>query len=84
MFLQLPGTPPMTGTGTLEIYLNDENDNTPVLAVNTLDMCISDGPSQANITAFDIDGDPYSGPFRFVLRGDVKDKWRVLPESGEH
>ncbi|XP_029912577.1 cadherin-like protein 26 isoform X2 [Myripristis murdjan] len=76
------GTPPLTGTGTLEIYLKDENDNTPVLAVHTVDMCISDGPSQANITAFDIDGDPYSGPFRFVLQGDVKDKWSVVPDIG--
>ncbi|XP_071401045.1 cadherin-2-like isoform X2 [Centroberyx affinis] len=76
------GVPPMTGTGTLNIHLKDQNDNLPTLVVNTMDMCLSDAPSLANITAFDHDGDPYSGPFRFKLLGDVKDKWRVDPDNG--
>ncbi|XP_078144473.1 cadherin-like protein 26 [Centroberyx gerrardi] len=76
------GVPPMTGTGTLNIHLKDQNDNLPTLVVNTMAMCLSEAPSLANITAFDHDGDPYGGPFRFKLLGDVKDKWSVDPENG--
>ncbi|XP_011475620.1 B-cadherin isoform X2 [Oryzias latipes] len=74
--------PPQTSTATLSIYIADENDNLPYLVVNQMDMCLSDNPSFSNITALDLDGDPYSGPFRFSLLGDVKDKWRVEPEIG--
>ncbi|XP_024147802.1 cadherin-like protein 26 [Oryzias melastigma] len=76
------GEPPQTSTATLSIYITDENDNLPYLAVNRIDMCLSDKPSLSNITALDLDGDPYSGPFGFNLLGDVKDKWRVEPELG--
>ncbi|KAM9350587.1 cadherin-like protein 26 isoform 2-T2 [Symphorus nematophorus] len=76
------GIPPMTATATLSIFISDENDNTPTLAVSTFDMCQSDGPSLANITALDLDGDPYGGPFSFNLLGDVEGKWRVDPSQG--
>ncbi|XP_062315228.1 cadherin-like protein 26 isoform X1 [Osmerus eperlanus] len=76
------GKPPMTGTGTLNIHLNDQNDNTPFLERTSMDMCLSDQASVTNITALDLDGDPYSGPFRFQLEGDVKDKWRIEPNNG--
>ncbi|KAF7667189.1 hypothetical protein LDENG_00073600 [Lucifuga dentata] len=75
--------PPMTGTATLNIHLKDENDNTPSLDVNIMDMCQSAGPSLANITAFDLDEDPYSGPFNFKLHEDAKGKWRVDPNQGK-
>ncbi|XP_070766908.1 cadherin-like protein 26 isoform X2 [Enoplosus armatus] len=75
------GKPPMTGTATLSIHITDENDNAPSLAVSTIDMCQSDGPSLANITALDLDEEPYGGPFRFKLLGE-KGKWRVYPEQG--
>lgn len=79
-----PGKPPMTGTATLSIAVNDENDNTPSMAVSTVDMCQSDGPSLVNISASDPDGEPYGGPFQFKLLGDVKGKWKFAPEQGEH
>lgn len=78
-----PGEPPMTGTGTLNIHLIDQNDNVPNLTVSTMDMCLSDGRSLVSITAFDLDEEPNSGPFRFNLQGDVEGKWKVDPGHGE-
>ncbi|XP_038590697.1 cadherin-like protein 26 isoform X1 [Micropterus salmoides] len=75
------GKPPMTSTATLSIHVRDENDNKPSLVVSTFDMCQSDGPSLANITAFDLDEEPYGGPFRFMLLGE-RGKWRIDPEEG--
>ncbi|RVE70763.1 hypothetical protein OJAV_G00067730 [Oryzias javanicus] len=76
------GEPPQTSTATLSIHVTDENDNPPYLVVNQIDVCLSDKPSLSNITALDMDGDPYGGPFRFNLLGDVNDKWRVEPVLG--
>ncbi|XP_034151609.1 cadherin-2 isoform X2 [Esox lucius] len=77
------GKPPMTGTGTLNIHLKDRNDNLPQLEMTTMGMCLSDEPSKVNITAYDLDKDPYSGPFRFQLLGDdVKGKWSINPNHG--
>uniref|UniRef100_A0AAQ5XIX5 Cadherin domain-containing protein n=1 Tax=Amphiprion ocellaris TaxID=80972 RepID=A0AAQ5XIX5_AMPOC len=76
------GNPSMTSTATLTIQINDQNDNPPSLVVNTLDICQSDKPSLTNITAFDRDEEPFGGPFRFKLHGDVKGKWKVEPAQG--
>ncbi|XP_035511826.1 cadherin-2-like [Morone saxatilis] len=76
------GKPPMTSTATLSIHIADENDNTPILSRNTIAMCQSDEPSLANITAFDLDEEPYGGPFHFKLLGDVEGKWRVDSPQG--
>lgn len=80
--LRLAGVPPLTGTGTLFIHLNDQNDNVPMLEVNTVNMCLDTEPTVANITAVDLDLPPYSSPFNYELLGDVKDKWRVEPTHG--
>ncbi|TDH10364.1 hypothetical protein EPR50_G00074270 [Perca flavescens] len=71
------GQPPMTGTATLHIYITDENDNAPSLAVNTVDMCQSDGLSLANIVASDPDEEPYGGPLTFELQEKEKGKWKL-------
>ncbi|XP_056126668.1 cadherin-like protein 26 isoform X2 [Rhinichthys klamathensis goyatoka] len=76
------GVPPLTGTGTLFIHLNDQNDNVPMLEVTALNMCLDTEPTVANITAVDLDLPPYSSPFHYELLGDVKDKWRVEPTHG--
>uniref|UniRef100_A0A3Q3KDE9 Cadherin domain-containing protein n=1 Tax=Monopterus albus TaxID=43700 RepID=A0A3Q3KDE9_MONAL len=76
------GEPPMTGTATLSVHITDENDNVPILTASTIDMCQSQGPSRANITAVDLDQQPYSGPFSFKLHGDVKGQWKVDPVQG--
>uniref|UniRef100_A0A3P8UZP3 Cadherin 27 n=1 Tax=Cynoglossus semilaevis TaxID=244447 RepID=A0A3P8UZP3_CYNSE len=69
---------PMTGTATLHIHVTDQNDNTPQPVVNYLDVCTSDSPTITNITAMDLDEDPFAGPFTFELMGDME-KWRLNP-----
>ncbi|XP_071332827.1 cadherin-like protein 26 [Trachinotus anak] len=76
------GEPAMTSTATLSIHIKDENDNTPTLTETQIDMCQSDGPSRAKITAMDLDEEPYGGPFSFKLHGDVDGKWRFDPTQG--
>ncbi|XP_067098979.1 cadherin-like protein 26 [Osmerus mordax] len=76
------GEPPLTGTGTLRIHVRDQNDNVPQLTVSYVDMCVSDDPTTANITAFDLDLDPYGGPFLFQLLGDTDGKWSLDPSYG--
>lgn len=73
----------MTGTATLHIYIIDENDNAPSLAVNTIDMCQSDGLSLANIVASDPDEEPYGGPLTFELQEKEKGKWKLDTRQGE-
>ncbi|XP_033181201.1 cadherin-like protein 26 [Mastacembelus armatus] len=76
------GVPPMTGTATLNIHITDENDNAPFFTANTINVCQSHGPSRVNITAMDLDKEPYGGPFHFKLRGDVEGQWKVDPVQG--
>ncbi|KAG7477950.1 hypothetical protein MATL_G00075020 [Megalops atlanticus] len=72
----------LTGTGTLIIHLMDENDNLPLLEVNTLDVCLSDKPTMTPITAYDLDEEPKSTHFFFELLGDVEGKWSLDPDYG--
>ncbi|KAI5612089.1 cadherin-like protein 26 isoform X2, partial [Silurus asotus] len=74
--------PPKTGTGTLVIYVSDQNDNVPLLKVNTVSMCLSEKETMTQITAVDQDLPPYSAPFHYKLLGDVEGKWRIDPEYG--
>ncbi|XP_040015002.1 cadherin-like protein 26 [Xiphias gladius] len=76
------GNPPLTGTATLRIYVTDQNDNVPQPIVHYLDVCASDSPTTTNITAFDLDENPFGGPFTFELLGDVKGKWKLNPSNG--
>ncbi|KAM6929800.1 cadherin-2-like [Lycodopsis pacificus] len=76
------GQPALTGTGTLEIRITDENDNVPYLAASNIDMCQSDGLLLANITAVDPDEEPYGGPFTFRLQEEKKGKWKLDPLQG--
>lgn len=74
----------MTGTATLNIHVSDTNDNVPQPAVNYMDMCVSDSPTTTNITAFDLDENPFGGPFTFELLGDVEGKWKLNPSYGRN
>ncbi|XP_034440871.1 cadherin-like protein 26 [Hippoglossus hippoglossus] len=76
------GEPPLTGTCTLQIYVIDQNDNAPQPEVQHFDVCMSNMSTTANITASDLDGDPFGGPFTFELLGDVKGKWKLRPSYG--
>ncbi|XP_020559105.1 cadherin-like protein 26 [Oryzias latipes] len=75
-------TPPLTGSTTLLIHLGDQNDNPPQLELNHVDICLSDIPTITNITAFDRDGYPFGGPFKFELLGNFHGKWKLNPTYG--
>uniref|UniRef100_A0A3Q1D214 Cadherin domain-containing protein n=1 Tax=Amphiprion ocellaris TaxID=80972 RepID=A0A3Q1D214_AMPOC len=77
------GEPPQTGTATLQIHVTDQNDNVPQPTVDYVDVCMSDGPTTTNITAFDPDGNPFGGPFTFELLGNVNRKWKLNPAYGQ-
>ncbi|KAM9859965.1 cadherin-like protein 26 [Aulostomus maculatus] len=80
------GEPPLTGTATLNIHVTDQNDNIPQLTLDFLDVCLSDDPTTTttttNIEAFDLDDNPFGGPFIFQLLGDVMGKWSLNPSHG--
>lgn len=62
--------------------MTDLNDNVPQLALDHVDVCVSDDPTTVNITAFDLDDNPFGGPFTFRLLGDVTGKWTLNPKYG--
>nr|XP_020660002.1 cadherin-like protein 26 [Pogona vitticeps] len=73
------GVPPLTGTGTIHIYLNDLNDNAPALVTPPLLVCDGDmGPFL--VEAEDKDSHPYAGPFTFQIpenSGNVQNFWKL-------
>ncbi|XP_051529137.1 cadherin-like protein 26 isoform X2 [Myxocyprinus asiaticus] len=74
--------PKVTSTATVQIYIEDKNDNVPMLQENMVSVCQSDGMSSTEITPNDLDGDPYSGPFSFEVIGDHKEEWNFDPSHG--
>lgn len=83
------GLPPLTGTGTLMLFLYDVNDNAPILQPHSrhLEICESAGNKALLLEAEDADLDPYAGPFTFDLdsdQGDVREIWmlRIKQEEG--
>lgn len=76
------GSPPETGTATVNIHVTDQNDHIPQPTEQELDVCLSDKPTTTNITATDPDQNPFGGPFTFELLGDVKGKWKLDPSYG--
>ncbi|KAL6090118.1 hypothetical protein STEG23_000871, partial [Scotinomys teguina] len=82
------GLPPLTGTGTLMLFLSDVNDNAPTLQSHSryLEMCESAGNKPLLLEAEDTDLDPYSDPFTFDLdsaQRDVDDTWMLRTKQGE-
>lgn len=72
----------MTGSTTLNIHIVDLNDNLPQPVADSVAMCLSDVPTTANISTFDLDGELFGGPFFYQLLGDVDGKWRLDPAKG--
>ncbi|XP_073692657.1 B-cadherin [Garra rufa] len=62
-----------TGTGTLEIKLEDVNDNAPVINERSIEICNRDATVLLSIT--DKDGPPYGAPFSVEPQGDTKKNW---------
>eukprot|EP00076_Gallus_gallus_P032435 XP_024997973.1 cadherin-4 isoform X2 [Gallus gallus] len=74
------GIPPASGTGTLQIYLIDINDNAPELLPKEAQICEKPNLNVINITAADADIDPNVGPFVFELPSvpsAVRKNWTI-------
>ncbi|XP_026800887.3 cadherin-like protein 26 [Pangasianodon hypophthalmus] len=84
MYAVTKAQPPQTGTGTLLILLEDENDNVPLLINNTVSMCLSDEKTMTTITAEDPDLTPHTAPFHYELLEDdeMQGKWTIEPKDG--
>lgn len=81
------GIPPMSGTGTLQIYLLDINDNAPQVLPQEAETCETPDPNSINITALDYDIDPNAGPFAFDLPLSpvtIKRNWTITRLNGKH
>lgn len=80
------GIPPASGTGTLQIYLIDINDNAPELLPKEAQICEKPGLNAINITAADADVDPNIGPYVFELPfvpAAVRKNWTITRLNGE-
>lgn len=80
------GIPPMSGTGTLQIYLLDINDNAPRVHPQEATTCETLQPNATNITAIDDDIDPNAGPFAFELPihpPSIRKNWTIVRISGD-
>ncbi|ELW48908.1 Cadherin-4 [Tupaia chinensis] len=81
------GIPPASGTGTLQIYLIDINDNAPELLPKEAQICEKPSLSAINITAADADVDPNVGPYVFELPfvpGAVRRNWTITRLNGDY
>lgn len=80
------GSPQASGTGTLQIYLIDVNDNAPVLIPREAQICERARPnSRINITASDADVEPNIGPFVFELPSfpaSIRRNWTISRLNG--
>lgn len=80
------GAPPASGTGTLQIYLIDINDNAPELIPREGQICERPHLNAINITAADADVDPNVGPYVFELPSvpaAVRRNWTIARLNGE-
>ncbi|XP_063075436.1 cadherin-2-like [Engraulis encrasicolus] len=74
------GEPQATGTGTLQLYLMDINDNAPTVFPSEAEVCEKPEPNFINITAIDGDINANAGPFTFELPHrptDVRRNWTI-------
>ncbi|XP_075340699.1 cadherin-2-like isoform X2 [Odontesthes bonariensis] len=81
------GIPQASGTGILQMYLLDINDNAPHVFPPELEMCERPDPNSINITASDPDLSPNAGPFAFELANhpsDVRRNWTLHRLSGDY
>lgn len=65
---------PATGTGTLEIKLEDVNDNAPTINERDIRVCNKE-PGSHLLTVTDRDGPGFSAPFSVTLEGSSNSNW---------
>ncbi|XP_077192469.1 cadherin-like protein 26 isoform X2 [Paroedura picta] len=80
------GVPPQSGTGTIQLFLFDVNDNAPVLTTPFLEICEGTEKAVFQIEAEDKDDFPHAGPFTFHLvegSESTKDVWKLGRNFGD-
>ncbi|KAJ1122551.1 hypothetical protein NDU88_001037 [Pleurodeles waltl] len=80
------GVPPASGTGTLQIYLIDINDNAPELIPKEAQICERPNAHAITITATDADRKPNGLPFNFELPPSsvAKRNWTITRINGTY
>ncbi|XP_053126597.1 cadherin-13 isoform X2 [Hemicordylus capensis] len=80
------GSPPATGTGTLQITLEDVNDNAPSLYQMNTTVCEDTKDLKVIFAAIDKDLHPNTEPFRFELnKQSGQDKvWKITRINNTH
>ncbi|XP_048096739.1 cadherin-4-like [Alosa alosa] len=79
------GYPPRSGTGTLQIYLTDVNDNPPAVLPREAQICERGRHgSFINVTATDADEMPNGGPFSFDLHPSAQRNWTISRFNADH
>uniref|UniRef100_A0AAV2JPA8 Cadherin domain-containing protein n=1 Tax=Knipowitschia caucasica TaxID=637954 RepID=A0AAV2JPA8_KNICA len=74
---------PATGTGTLQIKLEDVNDNGPTIEERDFRVCYKE-PGPQLLTVTDKDGPGFSAPFKVSLEGSSKNNWTArMNETSE-
>lgn len=79
LFFSPIGSPPATGTGTLQIVLEDVNDNAPTLYQTVSSVCEDAKDVKVVFGALDKDIYPNTDPFKFELNKQFgQDKvWKI-------
>ncbi|CAI9591433.1 unnamed protein product, partial [Staurois parvus] len=70
------GSPPATGTGTLQVKLTDVNDNGPYLEYQDAVYCLK-SPDPISINIIDRDQPPFTAPYRAMLNREARDNWTI-------
>ncbi|PIO14798.1 hypothetical protein AB205_0026510 [Aquarana catesbeiana] len=74
------GSPPTTGTGTLQITLEDVNDNGPYLEYRDAVYCLKSA-DPVSINIIDRDLPPFTAPYRAELSREARDNWTISIEN---
>ncbi|XP_078071770.1 desmocollin-3-like [Mustelus asterias] len=79
--------PARTGTGTVIINLNDDNDNVPIIGNDHLYICENGIRQFVNVSAEDLDVPPNSAPFTFLLPEsppEIRKKWSISEKMASY
>ncbi|XP_077306692.1 cadherin-1-like [Lithobates pipiens] len=74
------GSPPATGTGTLQIKLQDVNDNGPYPEYGDAVYCLKSA-DPVSINIIDRDLPPFTAPYRAELSREARNNWTVSVEN---
>ncbi|XP_077306670.1 LOW QUALITY PROTEIN: cadherin-1-like [Lithobates pipiens] len=74
------GSPPATGTGTLQIKLQDVNDNGPYPEFKDVVYCLKSA-DPVSINIIDRDLPPFTAPYRAELSREARNNWTVSVDN---